>query len=295
MSTTSLTVSRLSNATSLGFVKVGWWSAAYESTASPIIIGGSPRTGSTLLRVMLNRHPQIWIGPENGVFQEGGQNFAGMEACLGVSTRRLKALRRRSCCLGEFIDLAMGEALNLQGKPIWGIKSPSVVDALSLVFRFFPRAKFIHIIRDGRDVVCSLRTHPKYKTVGGEQVVTGIVNPWEDCVRRWKESTRRALQWRDDNRYCEIRYENLVSNPEQTLRKLLHDLGLEFDKMLLCENQNPVNEGIDTPHPGVAKGVYDSATGRWRTDLPPEGLSAFDADARELLADLKYDSDGDRW
>lgn len=289
------TLSRLVNAASFGRTKYGWWSSPYESDASPIIIGGSPRSGTTLLRVMLDNHPQVWIGPENGVFQEAGQNLPGMEACLDIPVPILAAIRRRSACLGEFVDRTMARALEAQGKPIWGLKSPSVVHALGTVFRFFPGARFIHTLRDGRDVVASLRTHPKDKLVDGKRVPTGIINPWPQCVRQWVESTRAGVRWRTDSRYYEIRYEDLVTGQESVVRGLLDWLKLPYDDGVWKYYTRPVNQGIDSGHPGIAQPVYQSAVERWTSDLTPEAVDAFTPEACDLLVELGYAEDRDGW
>lgn len=288
-------LARLINAASLGHLKLGWWSSPYTSSVSPIIIGGSPRSGTTLVRVILDNHPQIWIGPENGVFQEGGQNIAGMEVCLGLPAATLTAIQRRSRNLGQFVETAMAQALSRHGKPIWGLKSPSVVHALDTVFRYFPRARFVHTIRDGRDVACSLRTHPKYRVVDGRRVATGVVNSWPWCVKTWVDSTRAGLRWRESPQYREVRYEDLVAEPEPTIRSLLEWLDLPFSESVLRYHEQTVNEGIDSHHPGIARPVYASAVGRWLEDLPPDARAAFGENACQLLVDLGYGDATEPW
>lgn len=288
-------LSSLVNTVSLGRIKLGWWSSRYRSDARPIIIGGAPRSGTTLLRAMLTAHPDIWIGPENGVFQEGGQNLPGMEACLSIPVRRLDVLRHRASCLGEFVDLTMREVLERERKPVWGLKSPAVVHELSVVWRFFPGARFVHTLRDGRDVVCSLRTHPKFRTVEGQRVATGIVNPWPQCVETWVSATNAGLRWRESQQYFELKYEDLVESPSRIMRALIDFLGLRFDDAMLRHHERPINEGIDSPHPGASKPVYRSAVTRWQTDLTPEARAAFTPDANRLLQDLGYTSSRDWW
>jgi hypothetical protein len=288
-------LSRLVNTISRGRLKLGWWSCPYESEAAPIIIGGSPRSGSTLLRVILDSHPDIWIGPENGVFQEAGQNLPGMQACLDLPMPVLQALRRQSSCLGEFVDRVMARALEPQHKKTWGIKSPSVVFALETVFRAFPRARFIHTIRDGRDVVCSLRTHPEYKLVEGRQVRTGIVNPWPGCVHTWVGHTTAGLAWRGSPAYHEVYYEDMVSAPEQTVGDLLAWLKFPYDEAVWRYHERQLNEGVDSPHLGIGQPVYSSAVSRWTRDLAPDAYDAFTAEAGALLVELGYARDPVSW
>jgi hypothetical protein len=69
----------------------------------------------------------------------------------------------------------------------WSEKTPGNVRVLDRIFEYFPRARFIHVIRDGRDVVCSTRTHPKFRVVDGKEVLTGILRPADECAERWVE------------------------------------------------------------------------------------------------------------
>lgn len=287
-------MSRLVNVASFGRVKYGWWSSTYRSATTPIIIGGCGRSGTTLFRVMLNAHRHLSIGPENGVFSEGGTNLAGMVEALGLPAGTLRALYRKSSSLGEFIDRTMAASLEATGKLRWGIKAPNVVHSIPVVFQFFPGARFLHMIRDGRDVVCSLRTHPKYQWEGGERVPTHIVNPWESCVQRWVRDTTCGLRWRGDPRYREVRYEDLVESPERVLREVLGWLGEPWDDAVLDYASRHRESGSDAPNPGVKRDLYKNAMCRWRQDLPSEAGAAFTRPARDLLVELGYaDADSD--
>ncbi len=189
----------------------------------------------------------------------------------------------------------MAEALAAQSKPLWGIKSPSVVDAMETVFSFFPHARFIHIVRDGRDVVCSLRNHPKYRNENGNRVPTGIINPWDLCVDRWVRSTNRGLAFRGKSNYYEIRYESLVEEPESTIKSLLDWLELPFHPEILNHHQRKMEEGVDSPHPEVRQSIYQKATSRWKRDLTDEACRAFTFEACQLLLTLGYTSDLEDW
>jgi hypothetical protein len=165
---------------------------------------------------------------------------------------------------------------------------------LKTVFRLFPAARFIHMIRDGRDVVCSLRTHPKYRWDHGRRVPSGIINPWSACVTRWVHDTNAGLHWRTDPRYLEIRYEHLIAEPESTVRSILAWLDEPWEPDILDFHERHEEVGSDVANPGVRKPVYSVARGRWRTDLPEEALAAFTSDAHALLVDLGY-ADSDAW
>lgn len=276
-----------------GRLKLGWWSSPWRSLQSPVVIGGCGRSGTTLLRAALNAHPRIAIGPETGVFS-GNRDVGRLANSTGLPPSVLADALRGSSCLGKFAQRLGTETLNPDGKPRWGEKSPSNVRDLDVVFRFFPRARFVHVIRDGRDVVASLRTHPRYRWEDGRRVETGIVNPWERCVERWVRDTEAGLAWRGDERVREVRYEDLVEFPREVLGDLLAWLGEPWDDAVTDFHRTHREAGSDRANPGVKRGIYRSAMGRWRQDLTPEAARLFRPAAAALLVRLGYEI-GDSW
>lgn len=273
-----------------GRLKLGWWSSPWRSLQSPVIIGGCGRSGTTLLRAALNAHPRIAIGPETGVFS-GNRDIGALARSTGLSPAVIADAYRGSSCLGKFAQRLCSEALNPEGKARWGEKSPSNVRNLEVMFRFFPRARFIHVIRDGRDVVASLRTHPRYRWEDGRRVETDIVNPWDACIDRWVRDTRAGLAWRADDRVKEVRYEELVASPREVLGELLEWLGEPWDEAVLDFHRTHRETGSDRANPGVKQGIYRTARGRWTRDLPPEARLLFRPRAARLLVQLGYAPD----
>lgn len=282
--------SRIVNRLSRGMIKWGWWTSSYQSDSAPIIIGGCGRSGTTLLRAMLNAHNRIAIGPETGVFC-GATCRPQLAADLQLPLDVVERDYRRSCCLGEFVELLMQRTLQKARKERWGEKSPCNVRCLKTIFQFFPQARFIHMVRDGRDVVASLRTHPKYCWRNGERVPTGICNPWTACVARWVNDVNAGLPWRGDDRYLEVRYERLAAEPEETLRGVLNWLGEDWDDAVINFYESHDERGSDVANPGVMRPVYGSALDRWRKELTEEAISAFNVDAVALLMRLGYTHD----
>jgi hypothetical protein len=286
-------VSRCVNSMSQGRVKYSWWTSSWQSAAAPVIIGGSARSGTTLMRAMLNAHRKIAIGPETGLFC-GGRDFAQLARTLQEPIETVRRDYQMSACLGEFIERLMQRGVTRAAKCRWGEKSPCNVRSLERVFQFFPNARFIHMIRDGRDVVSSLRTHPKYKWQDGNRVPTGICNPWPDCVAQWVFDTNAGLRWRGEPRYREARYEDLVRDPETVLRELLAWMGEEWDPNVLSFHRQHEERCSDVANPGVKQAVYQDAVSRWKKTLPAEARAHFTPEARELLVLLQYATD-DAW
>jgi len=175
-----------------------------------------------------------------------------------------------------------------EGKVRWGDKSPVNVTVAHRIFRHFPNARFIHVIRDGRDVVCSLRTHgPSFKKLRTRERQT---NEWQLCVGKWHTWVRSGIRWRGDDRYYELRYETLIERPVETLQNLCAWLGESWDPELVERaKQTHVKS-----HPGVSRPLSDRGRGRWQRDLPVHARRLFAGRAGELLIELGY-ADSDNW
>lgn len=283
----------LVNTISLGHVKYGWWTGQYRSSREPIVIGSCGRSGTTLLRAMLNAHPRFHIGPETGLFT-GSQDHLHIADALNLTLEQVRECEREASTLGEYVERLMAKSLEQQGHPEdlrWGEKTPANIKAVDRIFHFFPKARFIHMIRDGRDVACSLRHHPKFRWSGGTRIPVEITNEWADCVQRWVAATRQGLNWRHDDRYRELHYEDLVSAPEETLKDLLAWLNEDWDDCVLQYYKTHESRSSDIHNPGVKSKLYTKASNRWLDDLPAEAGSAFTDEAHHLLEVLGYASD----
>src|SRR6266478_4880458 len=204
----------------------------HVSEQSPIIIGGCQRSGTTLLRVMLDSHPHIACGPESGLLA-GSFLPQKLTKRFNVPTDEIWRLWGMAKDHADFVDRFLTRYAFDRGRQRWAEKTPHHARFLEYIFRHFPKAKFIHMIRDGRDVVCSIRTHPKYRIVDGKKVATGIRKPIEPCIDSWLRETANGLRWRDHPSYFEVRYEDLVNAPELQLRQLCDFIGEPWDFAML--------------------------------------------------------------
>jgi protein-tyrosine sulfotransferase len=266
---------------SAGRLKLGWYDCGFVSAEAPIFAGGSPRSGTTLLYSILNAHSRISLGLETGLLT-GNRDLQKISRRSTLPVDRLRRIYRNSRCYPDFTQQVLTTLMHDQGKLRWGDKSPVNVNVVDGIFRYFPHARFIHAVRDGRDAVCSIRPHPP--SFGN---VHPSHNPWEKCVDLWCDWVGRGLRWRGDPRYFEVRYENLVANPRDTIGKLLEWLGEPWEEDLLVKS---IRTSVSS-HPGVSKPVSDASVGRWREDLPAEARALFKGKANELLVRLGYVED----
>jgi len=263
------------------------------ATDRPILVVGCPRSGTTLLQLMLHAHPAIAIPPENRFLLELYDQREEFGDLRDVRNRRKVArfiVRRRRSKLRDYgLDpdrtfrriVRHGETIGSAaavvfrdyarrfGKRRWGDKRPSYIQRLDVVLRMFPDAQIIHVIRDGRDCVSSLKRMPWWE--GGTVVA---IWTWRAAIIKG----RRAAGRLGDDAYIEVRYEDLVTAPEEQLRRLCAFLGEDFDEAMLEPHR--VSD-VAVPerkvwHVRTSESVDDSATQRWRRDLEPEELDLFE-------------------
>jgi protein-tyrosine sulfotransferase len=290
---------------SIPFVLLGhrlWWlirqpfAARRSACRSIVVVGGAPRSGTTLLRTLLGRHPMIASGPETTVFLRRISSPEDIGQRLGWNPALIATWQRESWSQVEFIERFQRAILEQSGKAIWVEKTPRNAGRFRFVRRHFPYAKLVHIVRDGRDVVCSLRRTPfaKLDHAPAESVVAA-----QRCAVQWRAGVRAALRFRRDPGYYELRYEDLVRDPETTLRALIDFLGLPWSDGVLvplrhCADDAGCNVVEDPETIRAAGEIFASSIGRWRQDLTYADCKALRLLIGPLLVRLGYE-DGVTW
>lgn len=268
-----------------------WDRSPQPSDAAPVVIGGCGRSGTTLVSAILDAHPRLRSGAawqETHLFCAPGFNPRTLASRLRLPEPLVRDLVATSTAKGPFIDQLMSAWARKRGKQRWAEKSPGNVKAINRVFAWFPAARFIHVVRDGRDNVCSYRTHPAFKALRGKRVPSGIRRPIDECARHWVAYVEAGLAWRDDPRCMELRYEELVGHPEPTLRRLFEFIGEPWDPVVL-----DFHRGADHGN-GTSSQINSAAIARWRRDLTREEARTVHQIAGPLLIRLGYVTD-ERW
>ncbi len=190
---------------------------------------GCPRSGTTMLRLMLDSHPKIAVPPESHFVvglcrhRHARRRDYGRLADLlethpsykrwgipkGLARTTVEARHPQSYT--EFIQCVFDIYADLEDKPLCGDKTPGYVEHLELLAGLFPSSRFIHIIRHGYDVAVSLNR----SQWGPNSAVSGAAW-WRTKVSRGREAGATL----GSDRYREIRYEDLVTDPPGTLRSL---------------------------------------------------------------------------
>ena len=197
-----------------------------ESLPGPIFIGGLFKSGTTLLRAMIGRHSAIAAGLETQWFNlnwEGDRDeaFAGhierLRNFFQVDKPVIEQLFLKTKSAEQFIDLFLSHYAASDGKRRWAEKTPGNILHLDRIYRAWPDAKVIHIIRDPRDVFASLKQAGKWDTV------EIFIDLWCEYLGAAEDFKRRSEHGKD--RFMELRYERLVERPVETMRRVLDFVG----------------------------------------------------------------------
>jgi Sulfotransferase family len=278
--------------------------AAPRQSVFPFFVGCG-RSGTTLFRAIFDSHPRMSIPGESHV--------------LAVLLRRRHRYERMGFQTAEFLDdvlanrpfrrnwnLPETELRNsmmsapprdtadgirrmfsfhaeLAGKDRYGDKTPAHVLHIPMLASIFPESRFVHIIRDGRDVALS------YVDVAwGPRSV-------EEAALRWKRfvgAGRQAAVALGSSRYREVRYEDFLRDPEATVRSLCPYLDLEFeDSMLSYFNRAETLIGSSRYPESHQHLKLPPTTGLrdWRTDMSRGNVEMFEALAGDQLSELGYE------
>jgi len=287
------------------------------SQRSPFVfVVGCPRSGTTLLQRMLDNHPHLAVANDTHFIpralhkaapQRVAHATAGgtvpldaelVEALvgyrrfhrIGVSEEEAHRLATRSDHYAEWIRRIYDRFAEVNHKSLGGEKTPDYVRHLPLLHGLFPDAQLLHIVRDGRDVALSTLSWAAPGKGPGrwslwQRDPVGVSALW------WRfqlESGRRGAQSIPQRRYSEVRYERLVAQPEDELRRISDFLKLPYDPSMA-----EFHRGRTTADAGKsAKGNWLPPTRGlrdWRTQMREEDLAVFEAISGEALESAGYE------
>lgn len=188
---------------------------------APIFVIGSPRSGTTLLRLILDSHPRISCGEETHFLRD-------LEAIVGkdwplVATYGFDRpwwFERIASFYWEF----QAEVLASTGKVRWAEKDPTYTLLLDFIDQLFPDAVYIHLLRDGHDVVASFRDRWGYRSAA-----RAARTEWA----RYVDAARSFGETLAPGRFMQLRYEDLVADPEVEARRVFDFLEEQWEPGVL--------------------------------------------------------------
>lgn len=250
-----------------------------------VFIVGCPRSGTTLLRVILDSHPQF-CAPDESLF------LGDMSKIVGRYWGHLETYGlERGEVLQNIRDFFLSfhhHFCALTGKPRWVEKTPSYEKHLEFINELFPSCKVIYVLRDGRDVAASHREN------WGREGFFRSLYQWPLTVRERHHYAGIV----GAERFLEVKYEELVSNPRPVLEGLMEFLEADWDNALLnssaYQHVTKVSHGSDRPmNPVTPKKI-----GSWKGRLAWHERVLVNLAFRRQLIDLGYigsGSHGNSW
>ena len=278
----------------------------YHGCDPYLFIVGCARSGTTLVHRIVDAHPEIAITPEMhwitrpfknqnrlvtpelvtelaghkrfAQFEIPGEEFEGL---LGSG---------EAVPYPTFLRRVFGLYGKINNKPLVGNKTPAYIRRMLDLHALWPEAKFVHIIRDGRDVCLSVLNWKKADHIVG-RYASWEEDPVSTTALWWERKVRKA---REDGAalgpglYHEMYYEDLVDAPERECKRLCEFLGVPYDDAMIR-----FHEGRERVEPGrgaksawlrVTSGLRD-----WRTEMCTGDVERFEAVAGDLLEELGYE------
>jgi hypothetical protein len=260
-----------------------------------VFIVGAARSGTTLLRRIVDAHPQIAITRETHWItkQLDGNRPAGPELLARLATEerftrmdvdqtqleRLLA-RPEPVSYAEFVTAVFDLYGKAQGKRLVGDKVPGYVLEIPTLHDLFPHARFVHLIRDGRDVCSSVLEWGRKQP---PDPVGKIARGWEEWVRAGRAAGSRL----GPGLYHELRYEALVTEPEDVCRALCDFLDVDYSERMLAFHEGREKEGADLSAKRAWRPITPGLRS-WRTEMAATDLEEFEAVAGDLIGELGY-------
>jgi len=256
----------------------------------PIIIGGCPRSGTTLLRTMLDSHPNIYSGVELAITMQVAQATIDTWKAIGSRAESSYGIDDGDIAraYGKSIEHILEKIRERSGKPRVADKMPQSVQHFNTLSWMLPDSLFIHVIRDGRDTACSIINHTvEFKDKQGNPM--WFTKDAVEATKYWNWITNRGLLMRNHpncDRYYEIFYENLIKDTETEMRKLLDFLGEPWNDRVLEHFEDTHELEETTRQSGNKPNTY--SIGRWKREITEEEKDRIDTKIGETLNILGY-------
>ncbi|NEQ76185.1 MAG: sulfotransferase [Okeania sp. SIO2C9] len=276
-----------------------------QNLETPFFIVGSPRSGTTLLQILIDAHPNIIIPPESHIFgrfsdifdyygdlkkdsnlylfvkdilqdlsiKEWGLEISVIDFCSQLKITSVKGV----------ISLLFELSAKKVGKNRWGDKTPQNTFYLKEIHKLFPEAKFIHLIRDGRDVTESLK-----RVFIGPKSIYGIAHRWRKYILTFDEFKKTI----NSDQFLEIHYEDLVLDLENQVKKIFDFL--EEDAETVNSSNIPETERrmfyykSDPLFDSLNKPISNQKIGIFRKKLTKREIEIFESIAGDGLKIYGY-------
>jgi hypothetical protein len=285
---------------------------------SPTFILGTPRSGTTLTAKILNRHSRIFMPGETHFFDDiyaRRKQIGDLkdDANREIAVTRLLTIYNRyaepddqeridtifsktdpnvvfnSFCdtykdlFKRFMDIQMA----FEQKHRWGNNVPRDIFNIKYILDSFPNAKFIICIRDPRDFLASYKNYGKVAIKSHKKRIKNLYHPFVTSAI-WKGTTNQIGRIKHNlpqDKFIIIRYEDLASNPESTLKGICEHIGEKFESHML---ELTASNSSYRENRKKTSGIYKSSIGRWRDILSDEEAYIAEKLAGPRLKEYRY-------
>ncbi len=261
------------------------------SSGHAVFVVGAPRTGTTLVKEILNRHPRIHLFDEVHFFERIWEDRASLGDLSAAASRdaaieKVREIVRRFGSDADVADLLTPDAYRVKlaeagggyealgrvlfttgalrkGKEIWGDSSPQDILYLATIFSWWPHARVVGLVRDPRGFLASYKNYSRR----GVATYRERYNPlpvsmlWRSYMTALLDAQRQP--WAAS--VLRVRYEDLVAAPEAEVRRVCAHVGVDFVPEMLevpRANTSFVEGGAASE-----RGIFDTSRDRWRTEL----------------------------
>ena len=267
---------------------------------------GCPRSGTTLLQRMLDAHPQLAVANDAHFIHHGIHRRAGDVPLTPHHVDRVVSLRsfhrfavseaeardaaRGVSTYAEFVGALFARLAATRRKPLSGEKAPLYVRYLPLLHSLFPRARVVHVVRDGRDVALSTLEWAR-PGLGPGRVELWRLEPVAVSALFWRWHVTTGLRdgsAHEPSLYHEVLYERLLDDPETELQTISVFLGVPYADDMLAYHEGKTRKGRGLSAKSAwlppTRGLRD-----WRRDMAENDVELFEALAGDVLSFYGYD------
>ncbi len=283
----------------------------------PLFVIGSPRSGTTLVRIMINAHPNLLIPPENGgaiiYWYDKYKDWAKKDLQSNrvrqyvddlLSTKKIDTWHLAKedvlqmihelepdnyAALSACAYLAYGKKTQ-NNLHTWGDKNNFLIKHIDTLYELYPDAYFLYFIRDGRDVACSYKALSNKKISG--QYAPNLPSNASEIANHWVNNNEAALKSFEkipENQLLTCYYEDLVQNTEQEAKRICNFVGEPYSTQML--NYNEINDEPKEFLQWKAKITQKpdpSSVGKYKRELSEPELYEFENIAGSMLKKLGY-------
>jgi hypothetical protein len=271
---------------------------------SPIFVVGAPRSGTTLLRLVLNSHPRIAIPNETeyfpAIYEPYSRRPAGWRQAIELFVKRcehrflpqvdLTETREELLALpapdwARLLALPLAAWGALERKPRWGEKTPFHIFHADAIMRLFPDARVVVMLRDPRATVASMN---RFGAIGSGTSLNACL--WRDSYSTGLGAVERAVP---HGQRLIVRYEALIGAPERVIEEVCNFVGEAFDRSLLDFHQTTATYSRLPDTPKTAQPIH-GAPDAWRDELSESDVAIVETICRSQIKKLGYERNGRR-